>query len=587
MAEIENQARGSFDNENSYDKVNRLLIKCIDFQKNLTCRDIKKLKTEDLCIKKLQDKYHALCQLPPEPFISVDLYIEKTSQSCTEPVKFKCRSAWSIRTVKHEVLKHFNLKESLENLLVLCRGHIAKDWQSLKGCGIKCNGDFIYVYVVEEKEEDPCVNEDSDSSKEIDEIMRKLEFPEAKCNITTDVFFIPTNNQTNVGISNYTGNQIPVQEFKPQFDKEEVLNKFVNSTMNKKLDGKNSSNAGITFDLDENSKTLEKQFLQRKIGWECPSCTYINEPTRPGCEICSYSRPENYIAPKHHIPSSSESERLKLEKQNEAMTIKMQEEAKEVAEEQRKKNYQDYLSAHEQNLLENNEPIDCSICLTEADIGEAVKLAECLHVFCKDCLAMHIMLSDQLPVTCPFVDDSYNCSSQILDREIRGLLSPEKFQAYLRKSLGAAECYIKNSFHCKSPDCYGWCEYDDGVNEFECPVCKHVNCMTCKAIHESQTCKEYQEKLFAQSPSNKKAKKTKKLLKKLLKKKDAMHCPNCNIIILKKEGCDWLRCTMCSLEICWVTQKPRWGPGGTGDSSGGCHCMENGVKCHPLCINCH
>ncbi|KAL1279725.1 hypothetical protein QQF64_014325 [Cirrhinus molitorella] len=27
------------------------------------------------------------------------------------------------------------------------------------------------------------------------------------------------------------------------------------------------------------------------MGWSCPSCTFINKSTRPGCEICSTDRP--------------------------------------------------------------------------------------------------------------------------------------------------------------------------------------------------------------------------------------------------------------------------------------------------------
>lgn len=29
-----------------------------------------------------------------------------------------------------------------------------------------------------------------------------------------------------------------------------------------------------------------------QTGWACPSCTFINKATRPGCEICSTARPE-------------------------------------------------------------------------------------------------------------------------------------------------------------------------------------------------------------------------------------------------------------------------------------------------------
>lgn len=48
-----------------------------------------------------------------------------------------------------------------------------------------------------------------------------------------------------------------------------------------------------------------------------------------------------------------------------------------------------------------------------------------------------------------------------------------------------------------------------------------------------------------------------------------------------------VKCSMCKTEICWVTKKARWGPGGKGDTSDGCKCMVNGKKCHPKCDYCH
>lgn len=46
----------------------------------------------------------------------------------------------------------------------------------------------------------------------------------------------------------------------------------------------------------------------------------------------------------------------------------------------------------------------------------------------------------------------------------------------------------------------------------------------------------------------------------MVEKGEAMVCPTCDIILMKKWGCDWLRCSMCKTEICWVTRGPRWGP---------------------------
>ena len=39
-----------------------------------------------------------------------------------------------------------------------------------------------------------------------------------------------------------------------------------------------------------------------------------------------------------------------------------------------------------------------------------------------------------------------------------------------------------------------------------------------------------------------------------------MHCPSCKIVVQKKDGCDWIRCSVCKTEICWATKQARWGP---------------------------
>ena len=46
----------------------------------------------------------------------------------------------------------------------------------------------------------------------------------------------------------------------------------------------------------------------------------------------------------------------------------------------------------------------------------------------------------------------------------------------------------------------------------------------------------------------------------LIEKGEALHCPSCQVLLLKKWGCDWVRCTYCRTEICWVTKQLRWGP---------------------------
>lgn len=60
------------------------------------------------------------------------------------------------------------------------------------------------------------------------------------------------------------------------------------------------------------------------------------------------------------------------------------------------------------------------------------------------------------------------------------LLSPEDYQRFLDLGVSIAENRSTLSYHCKTPDCRGWCFFEDDVNEFTCPVCSRVNCLLCK-----------------------------------------------------------------------------------------------------------
>lgn len=35
----------------------------------------------------------------------------------------------------------------------------------------------------------------------------------------------------------------------------------------------------------------------KQQGWVCPQCTLVNNPRRPGCELCSCARPDDYVVP--------------------------------------------------------------------------------------------------------------------------------------------------------------------------------------------------------------------------------------------------------------------------------------------------
>ncbi|XP_022192509.2 ranBP-type and C3HC4-type zinc finger-containing protein 1 isoform X1 [Nilaparvata lugens] len=250
--------------------------------------------------------------------------------------------------------------------------------------------------------------------------------------------------------------------------------------------------------------------------------------------------------------------------------------------------YQQLIELEEDNVVVNKTPFDCTICLTPVDRGGGIVLKECLHLFCRDCLAQTIEYNEDAVVRCPFRGENGEiCNHNLLEREIREIIPHDIYEKHLSRSLSLSESKIKNSFHCRAPDCCGWWVVEDEVTFISCPVCTADNCIRCRAIHPTMDCKEYQDELVILAERDPNAQRTLRYFRQMKERGEAMSCPTCKITVMKTDGCDYCQCTMCKTDICWATMGPRWGPAGRGDVSGGCRCNVNGFKCHPNCSYCH
>lgn len=105
--------------------------------------------------------------------------------------------------------------------------------------------------------------------------------------------------------------------------------------------------------------------------------------------------------------------------------------------------------------------------------------------------------SEQPPVACPFDDDQYHCESELSLREIRALFGEERldeYERFLKKSVKLASLRPTTDnrvFLCPTPDCDGFCYYDDEKNTkwFCCPLCSVLYCLKCQQAHaEEQQC---------------------------------------------------------------------------------------------------
>ncbi|XP_065080438.1 ranBP-type and C3HC4-type zinc finger-containing protein 1-like [Ochlerotatus camptorhynchus] len=235
------------------------------------------------------------------------------------------------------------------------------------------------------------------------------------------------------------------------------------------------------------------------------------------------------------------------------------------------------------SVVPNPEPFECPICFVPYEAYEGVILRDCFHTFCRECLSSSIKHAEDVVVQCPYKDNNNSCETIIQDREIKCLLTVEDYNAHLGRSLKKAESLAENAFHCKTPDCTGWCMVEDNVSLFSCPVCYAQNCLRCKALHADMSCEDYQDRLSG----NYETRRSERAMENMLASGEAMRCPKCNVLLAKITGCDFIICSMCKTAVCWVTRGPRWGPLGQGDNSGGCRCNVNGKKCHPNCRNCH
>ncbi|XP_035375745.1 ranBP-type and C3HC4-type zinc finger-containing protein 1 isoform X2 [Electrophorus electricus] len=540
---------------------------CVELVRSIGAGDI---EAASVCAVSLARQQMALCIHPSQKHynntdISLAVVVEDASSSCCVTVKVFPYT--TVADLKQQVFVEYGFHPRVQRWVIgqcLCA-----DSRSLASYGVQHDGDTAFLYLVSSHQ--ACLSQQAWQLDQQSSLLPPTATPTTTP--TADPGLNPHAEDTQPEANGPAAQRRTYRTLPPRLHPGSSVGGAERLGLMEIQDM-------INRETPQLSEALGTGRANAQLGWACPSCTYINKPTRPGCEMCSANRPESYTVPCSYRPDANELYRIQQEKE----AIRQYQQAQEA---ERRENYARLVQMDGQELVPNPESVECRICYLQLQPGEGVLLRECLHCFCRECLRSVILLSEDPQVACPYRDEAYACECTLQEREIRALVSGEEYERWLQRGLSVAESRCEGSYHCASTDCPGWCVYEDTVNTFHCPVCNKHNCLLCKAIHEGMNCKQYQDDLAARAINDIAARRTRDLLKTLVRSGEAMHCPQCGIIVQKKEGCDWLRCTVCHTEICWVTRGPRWGPGGPGDTSGGCRCNVNKQRCHPKCQNCH
>ncbi|CAF4526935.1 unnamed protein product, partial [Rotaria socialis] len=279
------------------------------------------------------------------------------------------------------------------------------------------------------------------------------------------------------------------------------------------------------------------------------SNSYAPTTTKPPpnwyCVICSHHNCKNDSAPTCAGCGSifmTNVEYLNFVHEQEKQLLRYQEDSKAFQEDLRQQATAAY--------YKNSDEFECIICYELTGKNKGVLFHHCLHPMCKRCVLQMIETSTEPLLRCPHDD----CITIIGERELRGIVKDMKRDQKIVDRLNEigvrwAESRHK-TFHCITPDCNQWwfIEQLQGNNIVYCDGCKHWICMTCVAVHEGQNCLEYQEALKIRAMNDITARKDQEHLEEMIKRREAMHCPGCQVIIQKLSGCDWLQCTQCKME---------------------------------------
>jgi len=189
----------------------------------------------------------------------------------------------------------------------------------------------------------------------------------------------------------------------------------------------------------------------------------------------------------------------------------------------------------------------CPVCFEHIDEHNSAYL-KCNHAFCKDCWKGHLTAELNKGVAATLANcPSHKCKSRVGPSFFKKFLSKEEYIRYKKFWLIAFVDNSKRFEWCPNPGCSFIIEAVLSKNiEVTCD-CGFIFCFTCKNEgHVPVNCegyKKWQEK------------NTSDLMSVTWIAENTRPCPGCSKPIEKNHGCNYMICSQCNENFCWLCMK--------------------------------
>ncbi len=207
------------------------------------------------------------------------MYVEDRA-SYNGPIQVSVRTNFTVADLKEQVQNEFEIPVGVQRW-ILGKSLAEDDSSTLASHNITQNGQTIYLYLVAPK------IEDEDLPKNQNVIDNKADH-----NIPV------TDNGNNHKRGRYWNYELDRWSYcSSDTDEEESR---MDDNPEPVVNAVNDNKKDMADPVKEEKKQAppgKTQRLDPRDGWECPTCTLQNEPTRPGCEACTTERPKDYQIP--------------------------------------------------------------------------------------------------------------------------------------------------------------------------------------------------------------------------------------------------------------------------------------------------